>query len=197
MSDSRLADILEASSRDHAHLCPRQILGARIGLAGLAALGCQRPLVIVESDGCFLDGVSAATGCTPGHRTLRIVDDGKTAALFVDTATSRAVRVAPVPDLRDRAGAFAPFEPRRYFAQMQAYQVMPAAEMLTVTAVRLKTPVAAILSRPRVRSVCPGCGEEVMNERTVEQDGLQVCHACAHGPYYTALAPERPFGACG
>ena len=31
--------LLEISSRDHSHLCPRQILGVRIGLAGMKALG--------------------------------------------------------------------------------------------------------------------------------------------------------------
>ncbi len=70
--------LLELSCRDHDHLCPRQVLGVRIGLAGLTALDFDASphnkalLVIVESDGCFADGVSAATGCTVGHRTLRV-----------------------------------------------------------------------------------------------------------------------------
>ncbi|HKZ85259.1 MAG TPA: FmdE family protein [Anaerolineae bacterium] len=34
----RLADLLEASAALHRHLCPRQVLGVRIGLAGAAAL---------------------------------------------------------------------------------------------------------------------------------------------------------------
>ncbi len=37
--------ILERSVRDHAHLCPRQILGVRIGLAGMKALGFHEPPV--------------------------------------------------------------------------------------------------------------------------------------------------------
>lgn len=113
MSPKTLAEILEILVRDHPHLCPRQILGARMGQAGLGALGFDQPpsgkrlLVIIETDGCFLDGLSVATGCTPGHRTLRIVDHGKTAAVFVDTATSRAVRIAPQLDIRARAGLYA------------------------------------------------------------------------------------------
>ena len=33
--------LLEKSSQHHSHLCPRQILGVRIGLAGMAALGLE------------------------------------------------------------------------------------------------------------------------------------------------------------
>lgn len=72
-----LQPLLERSASRHSHLCPRQILGARIGLAGAAALVLEAPredkrlLVILETDGCFADGVEAATGCAVGHRTLR------------------------------------------------------------------------------------------------------------------------------
>jgi len=138
--------ILNLSSRNHDHLCPRQILGVRLGLAGMNALDFDTPpakkrlLVIVESDGCFTDGLSAATDCTVGHRTLRVEDYGKTAATFVDTQTGRAVRVAPALDIRQKAYAYAPAEPRHYFAQMQAYQIMPAEEMFTIKPVTLNTP---------------------------------------------------------
>ena len=123
--------LLELSSHDHAHLCPRQILGVRIGLAGMKALGFhelpakKQLLVISETDGCFVDGVIAATGCTVGHRTLRVEDYGKVAATFVDTVAGQAVRVAPVLDVREKAYAYAPDESRHYFAQMRAYQIMP------------------------------------------------------------------------
>ena len=75
-----LTSLLAQSAARHSHLCPRQVLGVRIGLAGLAAVGLAGPavdkaaLVIVETDGCFVDGVEAATGCSPGRRTLRIED---------------------------------------------------------------------------------------------------------------------------
>ncbi|PJH76367.1 MAG: formylmethanofuran dehydrogenase, partial [Anaerolineae bacterium CG_4_9_14_0_8_um_filter_58_9] len=72
------------------------------------------------------------TNCTVGHRTLRVEDYGKTAATFVDTQIGRAVRVAPALDIRQRAYAYASDEPRHYFAQMQAYQVMPDEEMFTI-----------------------------------------------------------------
>ena len=81
-----ITDLLEQSAARHDHLCPRQVLGVRIGLAGLAALGMESPvnkstaLIIIESDGCFADGVEVATGAQIGHRTLRVNDLGKMAA---------------------------------------------------------------------------------------------------------------------
>ena len=181
--------LLEISSRDHSHLCPRQILGVRIGLAGMTALGFNEPpakkqlLIISETDGCFVDGVIAATGCTVGHRTLRVEDYGKVAATFVDTITGSAIRVAPRLDIRKLACSFAPEESRHYFAQMQAYQVMPDQEMLSIQEVVLNVPVEQIVSRPGIRVNCEVCGEEIMNEREVHQHGLTLCIPCAQGGY--------------
>jgi formylmethanofuran dehydrogenase subunit E len=182
--------LLEKSASQHTHLCPRQILGVRVGLAGMKALGLEanngtkRLLVILETDGCFADGVIAATGCTVGHRTLRVEDYGKVAATFVDVKTATAVRVAPVVDIRDRAYEYAPGESRHYFAQMQAYQVMPDNEMFTITEVHLAATVESIVSRPGVRVNCDVCGEEIMNERELKQNGLTLCRACAGSSYH-------------
>jgi formylmethanofuran dehydrogenase subunit E len=81
-----LYGLLEKSASDHTHLCPRQVLGVRMGLAGLTALEVKAPvtprtaLVIIETAGCFADGIRVATGATVGHRTLRVEDLGKIAA---------------------------------------------------------------------------------------------------------------------
>ncbi len=185
-----LETLLGVSSRNHDHLCPRQILGVRIGLAGLEALGFTEPpakkrlLTILETDGCFADGVIAATQCTVGHRTLRIEDYGKAAATFIDTHISRAVRVAPALDIRQQALARVPDEPRHYFAQMRAYRLLPDECMLTIRDVQLATPLEQILSRPGVRVNCAICGEEIMNEREIEREGLLLCRACAGLAYY-------------
>jgi len=182
--------LLEKSMQDHDHLCPRQILGVRIGLAGMKSLGFDEPptkkqlLLISETDGCFVDGVIAATGCTVGHRTLRVEDYGKVAATFVDTKTGRAVRVAPRLDIRERACAYIPEESRHYFVQMQAYQVMPDEEMFSIQEVSLNIPIEQIVSRPGVRVNCDVCGEEIMNEREVSLDGMKICRTCAGDEYY-------------
>ncbi|HEX8992043.1 MAG TPA: FmdE family protein [Anaerolineales bacterium] len=191
--------LLDISSRGHDHLCPRQILGVRIGLAGMGALGFAQPpskkrlLVILETDGCFADGVTAATTCSVGHRTLRVEDYGKTAATFVDTKTGRAVRVAPALDVRNLASAFVPSEPRHYFAQMKAYRSMPEEQLLTITEVQLACSVEEIVSRAGVRANCAMCGEEIINEREIVRAGLILCRACAGSPYYHELAAAHSF----
>ncbi len=187
--------LLEASSRQHSHLCPRQVLGVRIGLAGAAALGLEVPrrdkrlLVIVETDGCFVSGIAVTTGAAVHHRTLRVEDYGKVAATFVDVETGRAVRVAPRLDAREKALRYAPEEKRRYFAQLKAYQIMPDDELLIVQEVTLNTPVASLISRPGVRVHCALCGEEIINEREVWQDGQCLCRTCAGTGYYRPAAP--------
>lgn len=192
-----LQNLLEISSRDHNHLCPRQILGVRIGLSGICSLqlepnrGLKRLLVITETDGCFADGLSAATNCTVGHRTLRVEDYGKAAATFVDTQTGRAVRVVPIQDIRERASAFIPNEPHHYLAQLQAYQIMPDNEMMTVQEVILSIPIEQIVSQPGLRVDCDVCGEEIMNEREVIREGLTLCRACAGVGYYQILGSQR------
>jgi formylmethanofuran dehydrogenase subunit E len=185
-----LAQILEKSMQDHDHLCPRQILGARIGMAGMKTLNFtelpkkKELLIISETDGCFVDGVIAATGCMVGHRTLRVEDYGKVAATFVDTRTGYAIRIAPRLDIRERAAAFVPTEPRHYFAQMQAYQSMPDEEMFTMQEVCLNTSIEQIVSRPGIRVNCDVCGEEIMNEREILRDGSILCQNCIGHGYY-------------
>jgi len=185
-----ITDLLDKSMQDHDHLCPRQILGVRIGLAGMKALGFSEPptkkqlLIISETDGCFVDGVIAATDCTVGHRTLRVEDYGKVAVTFVDTKAGRAVRVAPRLDIRERANAFIINESRHYFAQMQAYQSIPDDEMFVIQEVVLNVPIEKIVSRPGMRVNCDVCGEEIMNERETHQQGLTLCQPCANGGYY-------------
>jgi formylmethanofuran dehydrogenase subunit E len=190
-----LTGLLAQSASRHSHLCPRQVLGVRIGLAGAGLLNLEAPrgdkrlLVIAESDGCFADGLEVAAGVSVGHRTLRLEDYGKIAATFVDTHTGLAFRLAPRLDVRQRAWGYAPAgETRRYFAQLMAYQAMPLEELVSVQPVALNTPIAQLLSRPGVRANCAVCGEEIINERQVLLDGQPFCRACAGQAYYRQSA---------
>ncbi|GAB4267195.1 MAG: FmdE family protein [Candidatus Promineifilaceae bacterium] len=196
-----LQEILEISSSRHRHLCPRQVLGARIGLAGAKALGLAVPrhdkrlLIFTETDGCFADGLEVATGCSMGHRTLRLMDYGKIAAVFVDVKTETAVRVFPQWDVREKAVAYAPEEKKHYFAQLVGYQRMPDDVLLTVQPIQLTVSIKEIVSRPGVRVNCAVCGEEIINEREVVHNGQTLCVACAGEGYYEeiALVAERTF----
>lgn len=191
-----LAAALARSTTRHRRLCPRQVLGVRIGLAGVEAIETlargaastrSALAVIVESDGCFLDGVEAATGCTPGHRNLRIEDYGKVAATFVDLATGVAVRIAPAPGIRERASLFAPEESARYYAQLTGYQRMPVSELLTIRAVELRDSLAALRGEAGVRALCRDCSEEILNVRGVSSSGVTRCRSCVEGGYYRSL----------
>jgi formylmethanofuran dehydrogenase subunit E len=188
-----IQSFLDLSAARHSHLCPRQVLGIRMGLLANRIFGLpagknigKRLFTIVESDGCFSDGIEVATGCTLGHRRLRLEDYGKIAATFMDTNTREAVRIAPALEIRQKAYDYAPQEPRHYFAQLQAYQIMPDEVMFTVVPVTLAISIEAIISRPGVRVNCDSCGEEIINEREIRQNGLTLCHACARGAYYLA-----------
>ena len=182
-----LAAALSVSASRHDHLCPRQVLGARMGMLGGERLGLvvpradKRLLVIVESDGCFSDGVAAATGCEVGHRTLRVEDFGKIAATFVDCETGRAYRIRPRLDVRERVQAHAADAESRWHAYVLAYQRMSDAELLEVEAVELVQPVDRIVSHPNLRATCSACGEEVSNEREVVVEGGALCRPCASG----------------
>ncbi|WP_448546059.1 FmdE family protein [Roseiflexus sp.] len=180
-----LDDILERAAAWHRHLCPRQVLGARMGILAGRLLSLELPqqnkrlYTFVETDGCFADGVSAATGCWLGRRTMRLIDHGKVAATFVDTHTRRAVRIRPHPQARTEARRYAPDAKTRWHAYLAAYQIMPDDVLLEAQWVELTLDLDRLISRPGARTVCHRCGEEIINEREVTRDGTILCRGCA------------------
>jgi formylmethanofuran dehydrogenase subunit E len=192
-----LQALLDASASRHDHLCPRQVLGVRAGLAGLSALGFTFPvenkslLVIVETDGCFTDGIEVATGTTVGHRTLRVEDYGKIAATFIKIASGKAVRISPCLDVRQRARIFAPDEVDLYNSQLRAYQFMPDLELFDIREVELSITLQKIISQAGIRTFCDYCGEEIINEREVRRNVLTLCRACAGPAYYFLSYTQR------
>lgn len=185
---SALEEALARSAERHGRLCPRQVLGVRIGLAALRAFavgpGARDLLAIVETDGCFVDGIEAATGCALGRRTLRLVDHGKVAASFVDLRSGRALRISPRQDARLLAHEFAPQEPRRYHAQLAAYPCIPDGLLLDARPVALNESLDDLRGRAGVRISCARCGEEVIDSREVTRDGASLCRGCAGEAYY-------------
>lgn len=190
---SLLDEVLEHSAALHNHLCPRQVLGARMGLYAGALLGLELPqtskrlYTFVETDGCYADGVAAATGCWLGHRTMRLVDYGKVAATFIDSKSLKAVRIAPSAGVRARAAEEVPDAKSRWHAQLAAYQTLPDDVLLQWEPVALSEPLARIISRPGVRVNCAVCGEEILNEREVVVDGLTLCRSCSGQSYYAVV----------
>lgn len=186
-------EMLRACAARHARLCPRQVLGLRIGLLAGRALGLPLPrtdkrlLAMVETDGCALDGISAATGCTPGHRTLKVIDFGKVAAVFIDVKTGEAIRIAPHPGIREAAVCLFPDARSRWHAQLEAYQIMPDLELLAIQKVGLRFSLDELAGQPGQRAICAGCGEEIINRRGIVADGEILCRACAGDSYYSNL----------
>jgi formylmethanofuran dehydrogenase subunit E len=183
-------DLLEQSAALHHHLCPRQVLGVRMGMLAGDILELELPqknkrlLTIVETDGCGADGIAVATNCWVGRRTLRVEDYGKMAATFIDTMTGRAVRINPKREARLQAAVYSPEIKQRWQAQLIGYQHMPAEMIFSVQEVSLTNSLAAILSKPGRRVVCQACGEEIMNEREVIIGREKYCRACAGDSYY-------------
>ena len=180
-----MREFLRQCAEMHEHLCPRQVLGVRMGMHAAALFDLDLPqtgkrlLTIVETDGCFVDGVAIATGCSLGHRTLRWVDYGTVAATFVDTHTGDAVRMHPSPSSRELAQRTVPDAPSRWHAYLEAYQVIPVADLLVIERVRLADPVETLVSSPDRRATCESCGEEVFNGREIVVDGRVRCRRCA------------------
>ncbi|HEV2073227.1 MAG TPA: FmdE family protein [Thermomicrobiales bacterium] len=185
--------MLNTSAALHDHLCPRQVLGVRMGMCAAELLDMDLPqrdkrlLSIVETDGCFADGVSASTGCWLGRRTLRCVDYGKVAATFIDTLTSEAVRIHPSEASRRLVARYAPTAVDRWHAYLEGYQIMPTEELLVVESVQLVCSVEKLVSRPDHKTICATCHEEIFNEREIVKDGRVLCRGCAKRAYFMPL----------
>ncbi len=192
MAREMLEELLQRASARHDHLCPRQVLGVRMGMYAAELLDLPLPqddkrlLTLIETDGCFADGVAVATGCELGHRTLRLVDYGKVAAAFIDTQTGRAVRIAPTLDSREQAGKIAGEGNSRWRSYLEAYQVMAYEDLFMAQEVTLNFSVEAVVSKHGPRVTCAYCGEEIINEREVIANGEVLCRACAGDSYCTA-----------
>lgn len=190
-----LDELLTASATHHHKLCPRQVLGVRIGLlAGrLFEMPLPQPekrlLAIAETDGCFVDGISVATGCYVGRRTLRIEDYGKIAVTFVDTRTEQAIRIAPHRNVRELAREYASSARNKWEAQLLGYQHIPDNVLLHWGRVELTVPVKQIVGRAGKHVNCEICGEEIINQREAIHEGTTLCKSCA-GESYFRFAPE-------
>ena len=187
------ARLLEQCAVRHSQLCPRQVLGVRMGLLAGKVCDLDVPhagndlITFVETDGCAADGVAVATGCTVGNRRLRVLDYGKVAATFVDMRNNKACRIAPRSGIRSAAQKLVPDAESRWQAQLKAYQMMPDGDLLAVQFVELSIPIEKLLSRPAYRVNCEICEEEIINEREVTINEKVLCRVCAGQSYYRSV----------
>ncbi len=190
-----LEEYIALAAESHGHMCPGQVLGIRMAMLGLKAIGIDDPakyrkrlLTFVEIDRCATDAVSVVTGCRLGKRSLKFLDYGKVAATFLDLETQRAVRVAARDDARDKAREMFPELAEPHRQQLAAYKAMDDAELFTVQRVRVKVDARDLPGRPRSRVACEQCGEGVNDGRERRVDGRTFCRSCAGERYYEALS---------
>jgi formylmethanofuran dehydrogenase subunit E len=141
-----------------------------------------------------VDGIEVATGVTVGQRTLRVEDYGKIACTIVDVKTEKAIRISTRQNVRLRAWDYTPGENRRYHAQLQSYQIMPMDELFNFQEVNLKIPIEKTISQPGKRTSCTRCGEDIINEREIQREGLVLCRTCAGLSYYTLPTRQPDLG---
>ena len=189
----KLAELLEHSVQFHGHLCPGQVLGVRMAMAGCREVGINEPestrdlIVFVEIDRCATDAIQSVTGCKLGKRTLKFLDYGKMAATFYNVREDTAVRVLARDDSRERAKEYASPDLTIKEAQTQAYMAMEDRELFVITPVQLRLRQEDLPGHPLNRLACDDCGEGVNDRREVTVAGRILCKACAEGAYYLPL----------
>lgn len=187
-----ISGLFQATAHYHQHLCPRQVLGVRMGLYAGELLGLSVPqngknlFTFIETDGCFLDGVAVSTGCTVGARTMRVFDFGKMAATFVDQSTGSALRIIPNPTARELCRKYVADATDRWHTYLFGYQEMPVEKLFVFQPVLLSVSLEEIISKKNAKVTCSGCGEEIFNEREIYVDGVALCKSCAGQGYYSS-----------
>ncbi|HLE36254.1 MAG TPA: FmdE family protein [Candidatus Acidoferrales bacterium] len=189
-----LNEYLKLAEEAHGHICAGQVLGVRLAMVGLRAVGIEDPIkerkrlvTYVEIDRCVTDAVALVANCRLGKRALKFYDWGKVAATFVDLQTGRAVRVVAREDSKQRAREMFP-ELGKEQGQQKAYQVMPDNELFALQEVRVTVPAEDLPGYKGPRAVCELCGEGINFRREVMRDGRTLCRACAGSRYYEPLS---------
>ncbi len=188
-------NLLEISTSIHGHLCAGQVIGVRMAMLGLEKIGLDDPkgadrkklYVLVEIDRCATDAIQSVTGCTLGKRSLRWMDFGIMAATFVHLESGKAVRITAREEARQLAEKYCSTGENKYQQQLEAYKIMPEAELFALQEVTVQIPEWDLPGRPLRRVQCQGCGDHVQDCREVQVEGQLLCRACAGQRYYTLL----------
>jgi formylmethanofuran dehydrogenase subunit E len=188
--------LLKRAESAHGHMCAGQILGVRMAILGLKALGIDDPLgadrkrlvTFVEIDRCATDAIGMVTGCRLGKRTLKFLDWGKMAATFVDLASGGGVRVVALENSRELARQLHPEIESKSEQQMAAYRELDDEQLFRAERVRVQVDAAELPGYKADRVVCARCGEGINFGRFEEVAGQTVCTSCAHPEvrYWTA-----------
>ncbi|KQL21308.1 FmdE family protein [Cytobacillus solani] len=183
-------ELIEAAASYHGHLCAGQILGVRMGMAGLKWLSMEdlhknkSLIVYVETDRCAADAIQTVTGCKLGKRTLKHIDYGKMAATFLDINKKKAVRILVPASVRELVKKYVNNSDNPY---LEAYKIMPDNELLAFEEVVVDFRLEDLPGKPLRRIICDKCGEEVNDGREVAVDLKVYCKPCYSKPYYQVI----------
>jgi formylmethanofuran dehydrogenase subunit E len=171
------------------------ILGIRMALRALKELGIEdigherrRLAVFVEIDRCLPDAIQIVTGCRLGNRTLKFRDFGKMAATFVDLRTNRAVRIAALDGVRQKAAALLSEEEKEDTLRHE-YRTRPDEGIFRCEWVRVTLLPEELPGARRDRVPCAECREWIGLGREVVRADKTLCRYCAGEAYYTRLTP--------
>lgn len=198
-----LNELLDECESLHGHICPGQVLGARMAVKGCGMVGINDPrgadrkklLVWVEIDRCITDAISAVTGVRLGRRSLKFLDYGKVAATFLNLESGDAVRLSALESSRALADRlYADFESKKE-RQMRAYVSASDNDLFKIESVTVGVDEQDMPGHPRSRAQCEQCGEGINDGREVRStDGGVLCRGCAYGSYYRMAALKRVRG---
>jgi len=191
-SNFNLEKCLEEAKIFHGSLCAGAVMGVRMSIMGLNAIGINDPkgkdrkslMVFVEMDRCAADAILSVTGCRPGKRTMKIMDYGKMAATFINLKTGAAVRIAEKNPDGDKiyTREMIEKEPRTV-----DYLKRSDEELFSIAEVKVEIRPED-MPGPPLRSVpCSICGERVLDMKDVMANGKYVCRPCAENKRYYTL----------
>ncbi|MGE0082941.1 MAG: FmdE family protein [Desulfococcaceae bacterium] len=188
-------NLLKESVKFHGHLCGGQVVGIKMAIAGLRELGIRDPggtegrnlVIFTEIDRCAVDGIISVSKRTPGRRSIKIKDYGKTAATFVNTGTGKAVRVSVRADsdaaIRKLEQQYLP-EKDEKAANIAALIAIPEEELLMIREVSVQIEPQDLPGETLRAVICESCGELIKDMREVIRDGKILCRPCAEGKAY-------------
>lgn len=133
-----LSDLLDRAIAYYRHLCPHLILGLRMGLAGGQSLGIPLPnfdrrlKILAETNGCAAMGIALATYGNCDQQMLCPDEGGPVAAVFIDTRTGRALRIAPRLGMRGLLLHYAPEVNSPKQIMLLALQRIPSAQLFHI-----------------------------------------------------------------
>lgn len=185
-------ELLHESVKFHGHLCPGQVLGVRMAILGLKLIDIHDPkgkdrkslIIYVEIDRCATDAIMSVTSCTPGKRSLKILDNGIMAASFINIKTGSAFRIIAKEESKVSASNYFPEIDDKYERQKQAYKIMSDEELFDIRPIKVKISDHDMPGRPLKRIKCEKCGDFVQDCKDINIDGQNLCKSCAYGAYF-------------